>query len=574
MADIENAAQEPPKGPPSDTVADIVDPTNGHDATGKTDKTDKGDDLPPPDASVASAELLLPIGEIDPVYAAKARVLNQAVQAIGMGRYQWQLFAVVGFGWASDNLWPIVTSLIFTPVTNEFQPARPPLLTLAQNLGLLAGAVFWGFGCDIFGRRFAFNATLGLAAVWGMIAAGSPNFAAVGVFDAFWSFGVGGNLPVDSAIFLEFLPASHQYLLTILSVDWALAQVVANLIAWPLLGNLTCQEDVAAAGQCTRAANMGWRYFVITMGGLTLIMFAIRFLCFTIYESPKYLMGRGLDAEAVQIVHEVARRNGTTSDLTLADLQACEPAGYVHPAAGAGAGASSDASAANAGRGSSARANAATAIRRKLAEVDADRIKTLFATRRLALSTGLIMAVWALIGLAYPLYNAFLPYIQATRGAHFGDGSTYLTYRNSLIVAVLGVPGALIGGWLVELPRFGRKGTLALSTAVTGVFLYGSTTALTSNALLGWNAAFSFASSVMYAVLYSFTPELFPTPQRGTGNALAATCNRIFGIMAPIIAMFANLQTSAPVYTSGALFLAAGVLVLLLPFESRGKQAL
>lgn len=42
----------------------------------------------------------------------------------------------------------------------------------------------------------------------------------------------------------------------------------------------------------------------------------------------------------------------------------------------------------------------------------------------------------------------------------------------------------------------------------------------------------------------------------------------------PIVAMFANLQTSAPVYTSGALFIAAGILVLILPFESRGKAAL
>lgn len=42
----------------------------------------------------------------------------------------------------------------------------------------------------------------------------------------------------------------------------------------------------------------------------------------------------------------------------------------------------------------------------------------------------------------------------------------------------------------------------------------------------------------------------------------------------PIIAMFANLETAAPVYTSGALFIAAGLLVLVLPFESRGKAAL
>lgn len=58
-----------------------------------------------------------------------------------MGWYQWQLFIVVGFGWASDNLWPIVTSLIFTPVLNEFHPRRAPFLTLSQNIGLLAGAI-------------------------------------------------------------------------------------------------------------------------------------------------------------------------------------------------------------------------------------------------------------------------------------------------------------------------------------------------------------------------------------------------------------------------------------------------
>jgi hypothetical protein len=104
--------------------------------------------------------------------------------------------------------------------------------------------------------------------------------------------------------------------------------------------------------------------------------------------------------------------------------------------------------------------------------------------------------------LGYPLYNAFLPYIQQTRGAEFGDGSTYLTYRNSLIIAVLGVPGCIVGGILVETPRIGRKGTLSFSTVLTGVFLLASTTALTSNSLLGWNCAFNFMSNIMYAVLY------------------------------------------------------------------------
>lgn len=35
----------------------------------------------------------------------KSKVINKAIQDIGMGRYQWELFALCGFGWTADNLW-------------------------------------------------------------------------------------------------------------------------------------------------------------------------------------------------------------------------------------------------------------------------------------------------------------------------------------------------------------------------------------------------------------------------------------------------------------------------------------
>ena len=200
-------------------------------------------------------------------------------------------------------------------------------------------------------------------------------------------------------------------------------------------------------------------------------------------------MGKGRDEDAVKIVHEVARRNGKTSSLTIEDLKACE----------------------NLGSGVGVQTSASAAVKRQLEKINLTHVRALFAGKKLAFSTSMIMTVWGFIGLAYPLYNAFLPYIQATHGFDYGDGSTYITYRNSLIIAVLGVPGALVGGAMVEIKRFGRKGTLAVATILTGVFLYGSTTALDSNTLLGWNCGFSFASNVMYAVLYAYTPEIFPT---------------------------------------------------------------
>jgi sugar phosphate permease len=74
--------------------------------------------------------------------------------------------------------------------------------------------------------------------------------------------------------------------------------------------------------------------------------------------------------------------------------------------------------------------------------------------------------------------------------------------------------------------------------------------------------------------LYALSPELFPTKDRGTGNAIVATANRIFGVMAPIIALYANLTSSVPIWISGAIFLVSGLIALLLPFDPQGHASL
>lgn len=136
-----------------------------------------------------------------------------------------------------------------------------PFLTLAANIGLFVGAVFWGLGCDIWGRRYitlillynystldrwSFNLTLLIAGVFGLAAGGSPDFATLASLIAVLGIGVGGNLPVDSAVFLgvlhslstaieltnfpDFIPGSHQYLLTVLAVWFCLGELLASLV--------------------------------------------------------------------------------------------------------------------------------------------------------------------------------------------------------------------------------------------------------------------------------------------------------------------------------------------------------
>ena len=78
---------------------------------------------------------------------------------------------------------------------------------------------------------------------------------------------------------------------------------------------------------------------------------------------------------------------------------------------------------------------------------------------------------------------------------------------------------------------------------LTGVFLFASTTARTSNALLGWNCGYTFTSNVMYGVLYAVSPELFPTKDRGTGNAIVSSANRVFGIMVRLVPLIQEMQS-------------------------------
>lgn len=33
----------------------------------------------------------------------KSKIVNKAIQDIGMGRYNWQLFVLCGFGWFADK---------------------------------------------------------------------------------------------------------------------------------------------------------------------------------------------------------------------------------------------------------------------------------------------------------------------------------------------------------------------------------------------------------------------------------------------------------------------------------------
>jgi MFS family permease len=87
-------------------------------------------------------------------------------------------------------------------------------------VGMLVGALFWGITADIIGRRFAFNVSLMICSIFAIVAGASPNWIVLGLFVCLSAFGAGGNLVLDTAVFLEYLPSKDQWLLTLMAAWW------------------------------------------------------------------------------------------------------------------------------------------------------------------------------------------------------------------------------------------------------------------------------------------------------------------------------------------------------------------
>ena len=62
---------------------------------------------------------------------------------------------------------------------------------------------------------------------------------------------------------------------------------------------------------------MGWRYTLIVLGCIALGVFFLRFVVFRFQESPKFLLYRGRDQKAVDVLHHVAAFNKKESNITL-----------------------------------------------------------------------------------------------------------------------------------------------------------------------------------------------------------------------------------------------------------------
>jgi len=228
--------------------------------------------------------------------------VEEVIEQIGIGRFQWKLLAICGSGWAADAMEVLIIAFVIPALIKEWNltSQQAGFLGTAIFLGMLAGAWFWGTVSDYIGRRLGFQLTVLVDSVFGFLSALAPNFPLLVLLRALTGFGVGGTLPVDYSIFAEYLPKEKRgRYLVILESFWALGTIVAAGLAWLIV------------------PRVGWRALLAISAVPGLIIYFIRRY---VPESPRYLLISGREDEARQVLEQVARENGV--ELAIAGLQA------------------------------------------------------------------------------------------------------------------------------------------------------------------------------------------------------------------------------------------------------------
>ena len=260
--------------------------------------------------------------------------------------------------------------------------------------------------------------------------------------------------------------------------------VVASGIAYGTAAKWRCDVELpsckaVASGEpcCTVSSNMGWRYNVIVLGCMTLTVFCLRYFVFRFHESPKFLLSRGREAEAIEVLHKIAKFNrAPPPTLTLEMFAAIDEADGVLATANA------------AGTGlAPTRAEKNKAVLKGVGK-ELARLKGIFTNK-------LSCFIFILLGITYMgdywsfnLAGAFLPIILLRNNVSTGQGTVQDTYQQYVIIYAPGILGAILALVSVQMPLVGRKWSLVFSALCQGFSMAMYTQVYTTKGYVGLNA--------------------------------------------------------------------------------------
>jgi len=442
--------------------------------------------------------------------------VDEALHFIPWGRFQWLLFATCGMGYAAEIIEMMLMSFALPELKKEWDLDN---LTAADasmwaNIGVMVGAGVWGIMADWAGRRVVFLSSVGITFLFGLLGAFAPTFELFVASRFIVGMGIGGNLAVDFALFMEFVPLHMRQQVMMMLTMWGVGGVaIIAIAAWALI------------------ESAGWRWYIGVLAVPSLVLLVMRL---GMPESPSLLYESGRVEEALESIKLIAKKN----HFELPEGFSLKP--------------KEDARDEFEGLQGTAvvMKSLELKVRRSLVPLSPENF---FTTVKFAIA-------WFSLSFAYGGFTLWLPSLLTDKGIVGSD--IYTTY----LIMVLGeIPSVCLSTFLVYKGvqkryifcayMLGCAGSMGLTALVTNEYLIRVVLAI---------SYFFMVSS--WACLYVLTPEAYPATCRGTASGVL----RIAGSIANSIKGKVGAKLLAggmyvPLWTYGAVFLVGMLVAPLLP---------
>nr|XP_006824205.1 PREDICTED: synaptic vesicle glycoprotein 2C-like [Saccoglossus kowalevskii] len=181
------------------------------------------------------------------------KAYETALSEAGFGRYQIQLFFVLGLGIMADGVEVFLMGYVLSSADRELclSDWEKGWLSGMVFVGMLIGALTWGYVSDRIGRRHTLIICLSVNAIFAFSSAFVQTFVQFLVFRFGAGIGVGGSIPVAYSYYGEFTPREHRAShLSWLNIFYGIAGVFAAAMGLAII------PTNGMAGKCTEATDV------------------------------------------------------------------------------------------------------------------------------------------------------------------------------------------------------------------------------------------------------------------------------------------------------------------------------
>ncbi|XP_071755863.1 synaptic vesicle 2-related protein [Centroberyx gerrardi] len=223
-------------------------------------------------------------------------MVEDAVEAIGFGTFQWKLSVLTGLSWMADAMEMMILSILAPQLHCEWRlpSLEVALLTSAVFIGMMISSSLWGNISDKYGRKTGLKMSVLWTMFYGLMSAFAPVYGWILFLRALVGFGIGGA-PQSVTLYAEFLPMrSRATCILLIEIFWALGTVFEVLLAILVMPTL------------------GWRWL---LGLSTIPLFIFAILCFWLPESARYDVLTGNQEKALATLKRIATENGAPMPL-------------------------------------------------------------------------------------------------------------------------------------------------------------------------------------------------------------------------------------------------------------------